>query len=251
VRTGTHLTIHDYFKQSNPKGFSATKIERFTAESGPASFAHTLAVAQATTNETPRGLSIGDYLKNPVRVQQSVRRLPAEVPPSDTVLPVPTPAEPPAEVISDTNKVSDALDNTARVAAPAQEREIIAASIQKAAARYDLPPALVHAVVKAESNFQVHAVSPAGAQGLMQLMPATARELGVDNPFDIDQNIHGGAQYLRTMLDRFDGNLKLALSAYNAGPGTVAKYNGHVPYAETRSYVSRVMNYARAYSTTS
>jgi soluble lytic murein transglycosylase-like protein len=78
----------------------------------------------------------------------------------------------------------------------------------------------------------------------MQLMPETAAELGVSDPFDIRQNIDGGARYLRRMLDRFDGDLRLALSAYNAGPGAVEKYAGEVPYAETRSYVERVLRFA-------
>ena len=85
----------------------------------------------------------------------------------------------------------------------------------------------------------------------MQLMPATARELGVTDPFDIDQNIQGGAQYLRNMLDRFNGDMNLALSAYNSGPGTVAKYAGNVPYAETRTYVQRVLRYAQEFSSPS
>ena len=79
----------------------------------------------------------------------------------------------------------------------------------------------------------------------MQLMPATAKELGVTDSFDINQNIDGGAQYLRRMLDRFGGNIKKALAAYNAGPGTVIKYNGRVPYPETRQYVNRVLKFSR------
>ena len=122
------------------------------------------------------------------------------------------------------------------------------ASIDRAAAQFGLPTALIKAVVKTESNYQVRAISPAGAQGLMQLMPATARELGVTDPFDIEQNIRGGAQYLRNMLDQFDGDVHLALSAYNAGPGTVARYAGNVPFAETRAYVQRVLRYAEAFS---
>ena len=118
-------------------------------------------------------------------------------------------------------------------------------SIQKAAAKYNLPPVLIKAVMRAESNFEVGAVSKAGAKGLMQLMPATAKELGVTDIFDIDQNIDGGAKYLRQMLDRFDGNIRKALAAYNAGPGAVIKYNGRVPYAETRQYVKRVLHFSR------
>ena len=117
-------------------------------------------------------------------------------------------------------------------------------SVQQAAAKYNLSPELIRGVIRAESNFRVDAVSSAGAQGLMQLMPETARELGVTNPLDIQQNIDGGARYLRQMLDRFGGNLKRALAAYNAGPGAVEQFNGDVPYSETREYVQRVLRYA-------
>ena len=120
-------------------------------------------------------------------------------------------------------------------------KSTIESSITEAAGKYKLPRQLIHSVIRAESNFQADAVSPAGAQGLMQLMPATARELGVTDPFDVRQNIDGGARYLRQMLDRFGGDLKVALAAYNAGPGTVARYDGDVPYRETRDYVRRVL----------
>ena len=125
------------------------------------------------------------------------------------------------------------------------DRQIIANNVQKAAAKYNLPPQLINAVIRAESNFKVRAVSSAGARGLMQLMPATAKELGVENSFDIEQNIDGGAKYLRKMLDRFGGNVRKALAAYNAGPGTVIKYNGRVPYPETRQYVNRVLRFSQ------
>jgi hypothetical protein len=128
-------------------------------------------------------------------------------------------------------------------AGPRGIRQRIDETIRKTAAKYDLPVALLHGVVQAESSFQVDAVSPAGAQGLMQLMPDTARELGVTDPFDIEQNIDGGARYLRRMLDMFDGDTRVALMAYNAGPGTARRYNGDVPYRETRHYVERVLRY--------
>jgi soluble lytic murein transglycosylase-like protein len=125
------------------------------------------------------------------------------------------------------------------------ERQIIEESVQKAAAKYNLPPRLLRAVIRAESNFEVAAVSRAGAKGLMQLMPATAKDMGVTDLFDIEQNIDGGAKYLRQMLDRFGGNIRKALAAYNAGPATVIKYNGRVPYPETRQYVQRVLRFSR------
>ena len=118
----------------------------------------------------------------------------------------------------------------------------ITTNIRQAARKYDLPVTLIENVIQAESNFQADAVSPAGAQGLMQLMPATARELGVTDAFDVSQNIDGGSRYLRQMLDRFNGDVKLALAAYNAGPGAVERHGGNVPpYKETQAYVERIL----------
>ena len=119
--------------------------------------------------------------------------------------------------------------------------------IQPAAAKYGLDPNLVAAVIWAESSGDPNAVSKKGAQGLMQLMPATARELGVGNVLDPGQNVDAGSHYLRKMLDEHDGDLSLALAAYNAGPDAVRKYGGVPPYRETRDYVGRVMRvYERA-----
>ncbi len=132
-------------------------------------------------------------------------------------------------------------ESAAKPTSGADDTTAIRQGIQSSARKFSLPEKLIESVIQAESNFRVDAVSPAGAQGLMQLMPATARELGVTDPFDVQQNIDGGAKYLRQMLDRFGGDLKVALAAYNAGPGTVQKYDGDVPYRETREYVKRVL----------
>ncbi len=114
--------------------------------------------------------------------------------------------------------------------------------IQEAAARYRVDPDLVKAVVKAESNFDPTAVSHAGAKGLMQLMDTTAAALGVENVFDPAQNIDAGVRYLAQQLERF-GDVRLALAAYNAGPGAVNRYGGIPPYAETQTYVRRVLDF--------
>ena len=147
--------------------------------------------------------------------------------------------QPLGEVSAETALIADRAafrsDMSAR-AVPA----LYAAKVAELSARFDLSPALIEALVWQESRWRAHAVSSAGARGLAQLMPGTARELGV-NPDDPFANLEGGARYLRVQLDRFDGDVEKALAAYNAGPGRVMAANGIPAIRETQNYVSTIM----------
>jgi soluble lytic murein transglycosylase-like protein len=115
-------------------------------------------------------------------------------------------------------------------------------AIEQAAARHNVDPNLVRAVVKVESNFNPNAVSRKGAMGLMQLMPSTARQLKVKNPFDPEQNVDAGVRHLKQLLESYGGDVKLTLAAYNAGAGAVARSSGVPHFAETQNYVRRITN---------
>lgn len=160
----------------------------------------------------------------------------------------------PGTSANDRANITQGKDINARVAAPRANATAGAAAppalepvFARIAAKHGVPVALVKAVARAESGFRTDAVSGAGAQGLMQLMPATGRGLGVTNPFDAEQSIEGGTRYLRNALRNFDGDVELAVASYNAGTGAVRRHGGIPPYPETQRYVQRVMQYAREY----
>ncbi|MBQ6297744.1 MAG: lytic transglycosylase domain-containing protein [Selenomonadaceae bacterium] len=127
---------------------------------------------------------------------------------------------------------------------PSAESLTVEDLITRAADKYGVDPQLVKAIAIAESDMNQDEISPVGAIGVMQLMPETAAGLGVD-PYDTNENIAGGTKYLKQMLETFNGNIPLAVAAYNAGPGAVQRYGGIPPYSETRNYVGRVMDLFR------
>jgi len=151
-------------------------------------------------------------------------------------------ATPPAEAIAPTPPVA-----TEKKLSLSSLLQRYADIISDAAERFNVKKNLIKAVITQESAANPFAVSSAGAKGLMQLMDPTARSVGVSNSFDPVQNIHGGTAYLAKMLKRFDGNVKLALAAYNAGPSAVEKYGDIPPYRETQNYVQKVLAYAQTY----
>jgi len=134
-----------------------------------------------------------------------------------------------------------------KFAAAYRNKEEFEPIIKSLASEYGVDISLVKAVIHAESGYNPNAVSPKGAQGLMQLMPRTAQGLKVSNSFDPKENIRGGVRYLRFLLDTFKGDVSLALAAYNAGLNRVSQYGGIPPYQETRDYVSRVLSYQKSY----
>jgi soluble lytic murein transglycosylase-like protein len=134
-----------------------------------------------------------------------------------------------------------------REAQPDRDPARYDAYIREAAGLYQIPEALVRAVIRVESNFDPNAISRANAQGLMQLIPATAERMLVSDPFDARQNVLGGTRYLRVLANLFNGNLQLTLAAYNAGENAVIRYRGIPPYEETQNYVTKVLQYYNLY----
>jgi soluble lytic murein transglycosylase-like protein len=142
----------------------------------------------------------------------------------------------------ESNQSANAKIVNANLRGPVASQGDIDSAIAQAAARHNVDPNLVRAVVKVESNFNPNAVSRKGAMGLMQLMPSTARQLKVKNPFDPEQNVDAGVRHLKQLLESYGGDIKLTLAAYNAGAGAVARSSGVPRYAETQNYVRRITN---------
>lgn len=140
-----------------------------------------------------------------------------------------------------TPELAEAMHDGRSYTAPEEWKRII----RKAAEAYRLPESLIAAVIRTESAFQAHAVSPKGARGAMQIMPETQKELGLNDPYDAEANVMAGSAYLRRQLDRF-GSLDLALAAYNAGPANVVKYGGVPPFPETQEYLKQVSAHRKA-----
>jgi hypothetical protein len=248
-----HTLSKDLLKQWN----AALKGPREVTDPFTRLLQSSLSHSAREVNRASAGLTAAHYLANPIPARVSAGQMRQDNPrPSVSCnaahLSDNSPSAPGAISLSPTSTSPTNRNNRPSPASgrpvenhgihdDAGVKETIEKCIQEAAQKYDLPPGLIKAVIKAESGFRVDAVSVAGAQGLMQLMPATAKDLGVTNPFDIRQNIDGGVRYLRQMFDLFDGDSRLALSAYNAGPGNVHKYGGDVPFPETRRYVARVL----------
>ena len=148
----------------------------------------------------------------------------------------------PQKSFAETLKVVPPTDFKYQLQEPTKASKVqIQDMVTNACAKYNIEPKLVMALIQQESGFNQNAISKAGAQGLMQLMPATAKSLGVTNAFNPQENIEGGVRYLKGLLDRFNGNKILALAAYNAGPNAVTKHNGVPTYKETQNYVRKIM----------
>jgi soluble lytic murein transglycosylase-like protein len=157
------------------------------------------------------------------------------------------PASPPAvetSIAAEPERIAESVADSGSLLSKPQQTDGL---IEKASRRYGVDSGLIKAIIKVESNFNPRAVSSAGAQGLMQLMPATARGLGVSNPFDPEQNVMAGTRFLKEMLQRYGGNLNDALAAYNWGPGNVDRHGSATLPKETRAYLSRVKGYYAEY----
>ena len=196
--------------------------------------------AQMYTYETPEGEVL---ITTEPRNDSDYELIEVLEDPSD-----PSSATDPDNISSSSDEELDFTPTTGSSTMPFSEREQAYDDIiQEAADAYDVPFGFIKAVMRVESAFQSDAVSHAGAMGLMQLMPRTAESLNVDDPFDVRQNIFGGAKFLRILIDRYDGDINLILAAYNAGDLAVQRHDG-IPYRQTREYVASVYYWYQNYS---
>ncbi len=147
------------------------------------------------------------------------------------------------QTVSASENISNSTEDFANCLNEVQSDGTLASIFEKASKTYGVPMPLLTAMAKQESNFQADATSKSGAMGIMQLMPATAAHFGCTNPYDPEQNIMAGAKYISELLDKYDGNVSLALAAYNAGSGNVDKYGGIPPFTETQNYVAKITAY--------
>ena len=243
VIRSTHKTIQDYINPSKVLSKKEIALER-KSKSFESFLQGALNRGTPARQTDDTGLSVRDYINR--RIDATASRAVIRLKEQQNLSGGPSGQKP--LVPLDEKALPAAKKNTAssipQAITPSTESVSIQNAIQRAAQKYKVPADLIQSVIRCESNFQPDALSHAGAQGLMQLMPATAKDLGVTDAYDIHQNIDGGTRYLRQMLDRFGGNIEIALAAYNAGPGTVSRYGGVPPYKETQAYVEKVMRYA-------
>jgi hypothetical protein len=260
------MTLADYFEKA-VRSTSSMQSNRRRGPDKPSGknrfhdILNTMTTASGVSDHKPRGLTLTDYRSSPIMVRADAKTRDKTLLPgvsenrkSDvkeggatvslgpaSLDPVSGNAVEKADHTVDNNRVAGHADEKKIFHGRTSERHFIDGCIRSAAIKHDLPERLVHLVVEAESGYRPQVVSRAGAKGLMQLMPETAKDLGVSDPFNIEQNIEGGVRYLKKMMDRFKGDVGLALAAYNAGPGNVSRYQGIPPFKETREYVQKIM----------
>ena len=192
-------------------------------------------------------------------VQAAVRKIVSKPIPVPAYLPTEEPAELPGEVLPEPNQPTGEKPEKATVAGSDTGSPLAECSkaeckfnsiVARASKRHQVEPALIKAIIMAESGYNPRAISNKGAMGLMQLMPVTAAELGIEDSFNPEHNINGGVRYYKKLLKRLDGDIELALAAYNAGIQTVKKYRGVPPYKATRHYIKKVFHYYKLYKET-